>query len=109
MTSDEQHMENVERLARIEGRIETQNALLEAITSRNRDEITALFAGRREHESAINAIKVDYVPKARFERFEDEVNTKLDNLTSKVLRMCGGLTVVSGLIGWLVSYFGGHR
>lgn len=116
MTNDEQHIENVERLARLEGKVDTQNVLLEAITGRTREEITALFAGRREHAEKIEAIRVDYVPRGAFERHQDDIDsrfdivmTKLDSLQNRVLKASGAVALIGTVAGWAVSYFGGHK
>lgn len=112
MTSDESR-ELVAGQARLEGKIETLTARLEAHLGRTGDEIRALFASRSEHDDLIAAIRIDYVPKSDFQRFQNEnrdeheaMKTSLSCLTGKVMKAGGAVSLLAFLLGLMVKGLG---
>lgn len=114
--TNEQQVEIVASVARLEGKIETLTARLDAHLDRTASDVVALARQHHEHSDKIEAIRVDYVPRAALDRHADEnerefrvINEKLDGLASKVLKASGVIAAMSCAAGWAASYFGGGR
>lgn len=86
-------------MAKVEGALETQSAMLQAHTERVRDELTVLFGARRSHETRIQAIEVNYVAQSSY-RPEHEALTKavgeLKIQMAKVMVICALLSAAAG-------------
>ncbi|MFO0971837.1 MAG: hypothetical protein U1A27_00145 [Phycisphaerae bacterium] len=114
--TDDQLNEMRADLARLEGKVDSVIALHNAAASRARDEITALFAGRREHAEKIEAIRIDYVRAPQFTAHVDqnradhaEFSKQIAALTAKVMVASGAVSLAAFLAGLLVRMFGGLR
>lgn len=99
--------------ARVEGAINTLAARVDAHMETNSDAMKALFAGRRDHASKIEDIRVDYVPKGDFDA-HTQMNRKdhaavmsaVNCVQWKVAKMAGGITLLAFLAGLLVKGIG---
>lgn len=115
MTAEER-AELVAGQARLEGKIETLTARLEAHLGRTSDEIKALFADRRDHAEKIEGLLVDYTPKGDFDRHKrqnredhEALSTSLKEAQWKIAKLVGMITVVAFVVGLLFKTIGGGQ
>lgn len=64
------HAEVIGALARLDGKVDTLNARLEASNERTREEIPALFDRTSTQADRIGVIEREYVPRRTFEQHE---------------------------------------
>lgn len=111
--TEQEHTEIIGAVARLEGKIETLTARLDASIDRSTEETRALFASRRELERKVEDIRVDYVPRKDFTANADqnredhaELGRCLAGLKVRVAMWSGGLSLAAFILGLAAKAFG---
>ncbi len=110
---DKQASEIIAGQAKLEGKIDTLTARLDAHLSTNSEAVKALFASRREHAAKLEDIRVDYVPKHDFHEHcnrnredHEALYKSLGEVKWKIATAVGAVTVISFLLGLAAKTFG---
>ena len=111
--NEEREMQIVSDLARLDGKIDTLTATVNAHLARTLEEIKSLFAKNHETCGRIEAIRVDYVPKRECQIQEKEnrdehslTAERLNAIQWRVAMIAGGISLAAFLLGILVRWHG---